>query len=80
MKLTKKVTITVDEVEEIVCDRCGRKTKKDDELFEFQEYLSIEHECGYGSAISDETMLFVDLCQHCVKEMLLPIARMEEIH
>jgi hypothetical protein len=44
--------------------------------FEFDEYLSIDHVCGYGSIIGDETRLQVDLCPHCVKELLLPFARL----
>ena len=59
----------------ITCDRCGRNTENEPGNFEFAEYLTIKHTCGYGSIIGDDTILQVDLCQHCVKELLLPFAR-----
>jgi hypothetical protein len=70
--------ITVQEPTAIICDRCGRRTENESNLFEFGEYLSIEHECGYGSVIGDGTLLELDLCQYCVKELLLPFARLTE--
>lgn len=68
--------VTVQEPASIICDRCGRGTDNAPDSFEFNEYLSIDHACGYGSIIGDETRLQVDLCQHCVKELLLPFARL----
>jgi hypothetical protein len=58
----------------ITCDRCGCSTKNEPGNFEFAEYLSIKHTCGYGSIIGDGTTLQVDLCQYCVKELLLPFS------
>jgi hypothetical protein len=67
--------ITTSEPASITCDRCGRSAANEPGDFEFAEYLSIKHNCGYGSIIGDETTLQVDLCQHCIKELLLPFAR-----
>ena len=66
--------ITATEPATIICDRCGRSTKNEPDNFEFAECLSIKHTCGYGSIIGDGTTLQVDLCQHCVKEVLLPFS------
>lgn len=51
--------------------------------FEFEridrgEYLSIDHIGGYASIFGDEARMRLDLCQHCVKELLLPSARFSE--
>jgi len=67
--------IVATEPASIICDRCGRSAENEPGRFEFDEYLSIEHTCGYGSIIGDETKFELDLCQHCVKELLLPFAR-----
>ncbi len=64
--------ITATEPASITCDRCGRSTQNEPGNFEFAECPSIKHTCGYGSIIGDGTALQVDLCRHCVKEVLLP--------
>ncbi|MBC9925395.1 hypothetical protein IT777_26630 (plasmid) [Klebsiella quasipneumoniae] len=50
------------------CDRCRRRAEKDN--LEFQEFLTIDHRAGYGSVFGDGSRLRLDLCQHCVKEIL----------
>lgn len=66
---------SVEEPASIICDRCDRRAENVPNCFEFGEYVSIDHACGYGSIIGDETRLQLDLCQYCVKELLLPFAR-----
>jgi hypothetical protein len=68
--------ITVQEPASIICDRCGRRAESDSDHFEYQEFLTIDNIGGYGSVIGDGTRLQLDLCQHCVKELLLPFARL----
>ncbi len=70
--------ITVQEIASITCDRCGRSAENASEDFEFEEFLSINNVCGYGSIIGDGIKLQLDLCQYCVKELLLPFARLTE--
>ena len=70
--------VTIQEPDAIICDRCGRRAESDMNRFEFEEYLSIDQVCGYGSIIGDGTRLQLDLCQHCVKELLSPFARLTE--
>ena len=71
--------VTIHEPEAIICDRCHRRAECNSDHFEFQEYLSIDNIGGYGSVIGDGTRFQIDLCQHCVKELLLPYARLEEL-
>lgn len=66
---------TIQEASAITCDRCGRRTEKEQDVFEYPECISIDHTCGYGSIIGDEVRYQVDLCQHCVRELLMPFAR-----
>jgi hypothetical protein len=70
--------ITAQEPASIICDRCNRHAESDSDHFEFQEFLSIDNIGGYGSAIGDGTRFQLDLCQYCVKELLLPFARLTE--
>jgi len=70
--------ISVQEPASISCDRCGSSAENEPNNFEFEEFLSIDHACGYGSIIGDGTRLQLDLCQHCVKELLLPFASLTE--
>lgn len=50
------------------CDRCHFHAEKDNP--EFHEFLSIDRRVGFGSVFDDGNRLKLDLCQHCVKELL----------
>ncbi len=50
------------------CDRCHFHAEKDNP--EFHEFLSIDRQAGFGSVFGDGNRLKLDLCQHCVKELL----------
>lgn len=67
--------MTIQEPASIICDRCGRRAENESDSFEFGEYLSLDHIGGYGSIVGDGTRLQLDLCQHCVRELLYPFAR-----
>ena len=49
--------VPVQEPASIICDRCGRRAENVPNDFEFGEYLSIEHICGYASIFGDETRM-----------------------
>jgi hypothetical protein len=66
--------VTSTEPDSITCDRCGRAIKNEPGNFDFAECLTIKHTCGYGSIIGDGVTLQADLCQQCVKEVLLPFS------
>lgn len=53
------------------CDKCGFSIISDDEDFvNWQEFIHIRHDCGYGSIFGDTSNLTLDLCQDCFKELL----------
>jgi hypothetical protein len=68
-KTFKTVKVTEETVEAVVCDKCKRRTIKDD-YAEFQEYHHIHFTGGYGSIFGDGITVKVDLCQHCLYEMV----------
>lgn len=51
------------------CDRCHRRLTPDDPG-EWQERLSLDHSCGFDSVFGDGSTVSLDLCQHCVREVL----------
>lgn len=67
---TESRPIAVQSVFRITCDRCGKSASSDDDLFEFQEYVSIKSECGYGSIFHDMATIEADLCQECVLSLM----------
>jgi hypothetical protein len=52
------------EITELVCDGCGLEAPVHDG-YEFSEFISIAHKCGYGAIHGDGMHLSIDLCQHC---------------
>ena len=54
-------------VSELYCDRCGAKAKHD--IAEgFNNFLQIEFDSSWGSAIGDGVHVEIDLCHSCVQE------------
>lgn len=45
-------------------DDCGRESTANED-YEFGEFISVNHRCGYGSIHGDSKQLTVDFCQHC---------------
>ncbi len=56
-------------VETLTCDKCHKKVAQGADGCEFQEFISINHHCGYSSVFEDNAKLTLDLCQHCFKAM-----------
>ena len=56
------------EVAKVTCDRCGRDCLSD--VSEAQECWHIDDVGGYGSVFGDGTRFQLDLCQHCLDEVL----------
>lgn len=48
----------------LTCDDCGLESTATED-YEFGEFISVNHRCGYGSTHGDGKQLSVDLCQHC---------------
>ncbi len=55
-------------VKQIRCDRCERLSELGET--EFEEFVSVDHKAGYASVFGDGNQVQIDLCQHCVKELL----------
>jgi len=72
----KKVTKQVDEVESVVCDRCGKEYGPND--LETEEFHHIRFTGGYESVFGDGVRVECDLCQHCLHEMIGDICRKRE--
>jgi len=56
------------DVVEIKCSVCKRDLLND--KMERQEAMHFHNYCGYGSVFGDGTEVYIDLCQHCFKELL----------
>ena len=61
-------TVTTQKLTSLVCDGCGIEASTDGD-YEFQEFISINHRCGYGSIHGDGTQITTDLCQQCFADM-----------
>ena len=56
-------------VDSFTCDVCKTEVHSDD-IFQFQERLSINIHAGFGSILGDGNVIECDLCQHCVEKLL----------
>jgi len=66
--MKKYKTIVQHEVTQLTCDACGLEAY-DDAGYEFREFITIEHQCGYGSIHGDDKQLSIGLCQQCFANM-----------
>lgn len=66
MQTFKKVT--TQKIETIVCDSCGLQASAESD-YEFHEFISIKHHCGYSSIHGDGKHIRIDLCQQCFADM-----------
>ena len=72
-------TVTAAQVVAAVCDRCGRDMKRRGETDGgWEERIAIAFRGGYNSVFGDGNAVELDLCQHCVKEVLGPWLRITE--
>jgi hypothetical protein len=61
-------TVTTQELAAVVCDGCGLQASAEGD-YEFHEFISIAHHCGYGSIHGDGKQIGIDLCQQCFADM-----------
>lgn len=66
--MLKYENVTTKQSVAAVCDRCGREMQKHDG--EWEERISIAFRGGYDSIFGDGNTVELDLCQHCIKEVL----------
>jgi len=67
------------EVVDLVCDRCGRQGSDEPNGFETQAFLSYHTVAGYASIFGDMNFLNLDLCQHCMKDVIGEWLRVTEV-
>lgn len=74
MKTFKKIKKSFLVKEYIICDVCKKSFSYDsreiDELSEIQEFISINHKCGYGSVFGDGNKVKLDMCHNCFNNLL----------
>ena len=70
-------TVTTQKVNSVVCDGCGLEANADSG-YEFQEFISVSHQCGYGSIHGDGKKIDIDLCQQCFADMCGDMLRVTE--
>lgn len=61
------IEILKKELDSIQCDFCHKIYNKKDDLFQIQEFHSINFIGGYGSVFGDGNHVECDICQHCLK-------------
>jgi len=61
-------TVIQHEASQLTCDACGLEVYADTG-YEFREFITIEHQCGYGAIHGDGRLLSIDLCQQCFADM-----------
>jgi len=77
MKNIVKIQTEKSLIASIVCDVCK---KEFNDLFEMQEFISINKNCGYESIFGDGSIIDIDICQCCFKELLAKYARISEYY
>jgi hypothetical protein len=55
-------TVTTQKIMTMVFDGCGLQASSDSD-YEFHEFISIAHHCGYSSIHGDGKQIEIDLCQ-----------------
>jgi hypothetical protein len=70
-------TVTMQKITTLVCDGCDIEASVDSD-YEFQEFISISNQCGYGSIHGDGKQIDIDLCQQCFADMCGDMLRVNE--
>jgi len=58
----------VQDISGYICDRCGREVEAPEG--EAEELVSIDRVGGYCSIFGDGNRISIDICQHCLKDVL----------
>ncbi|WP_448247835.1 hypothetical protein [Thalassotalea agariperforans] len=61
-------TVTTQALTTLVCDGCGLQASANAD-YEFNEFISVNQRCGYGSIHGDGKQINIDLCQQCFADM-----------
>ena len=70
MRRYKKIMTPTKTITHIECDRCGKEVFPSEDELDSQEAIHFEFTGGFSSVFGDGTTIYLDLCQHCFKEVL----------
>jgi hypothetical protein len=70
-------TVTTQKLTTVICDSCGLQASADSN-YDFHEFISIGHHCGYSSIHTDGKQIDIDLCQQCFADMCGDMLRVTE--
>lgn len=70
----KEIPSVIRRPESFICDVCKKKYT---DTLEMQEFQHIEFDGGYGSVFGDESLVEIDICQHCFKRLLGKYCRID---
>jgi hypothetical protein len=71
--IMKEVSTPV--IGKLICSRCEKVAKYEEE---FEEWLIYSNHCGYESIFGDGTIISVELCPQCIKEVLGEYLKLHE--
>ncbi len=69
--------VATQELTAVVCDGCGLQASAEGD-YEFHEFISVKHHCGYSSIHGDGKQIEIDLCQQCFADMCGDTLRVTE--
>jgi hypothetical protein len=69
MKIIKRVVKEVEEVQDYLCNRCGKTCHYRDPDEPFAGLLEVEYVAGYFSIFGDGDIYRFSLCELCLKEL-----------
>lgn len=68
--ITEKRVTRIAYKESITCDICKKTYRYDDDMNDIQEFFHINQCGGYGSIFGDGVYIKMDICQHCMKNII----------
>jgi len=66
MIIIKQITKVIEEVDDILCNKCGKSLKGE---CDFEGLIEAEAVGGYGSILGDMCKYKFSLCENCLKEL-----------
>ena len=72
MKVLKKVTKEIEELDDLICNKCGKTLKQiigSDGTYNFCGLEEVRMVCGYGS-LNDGDIYQFSMCEQCVLELM----------
>jgi len=69
---TRTAKVNKDVLDSIICDKCQKEYfyNNPDDLLEIEEFFEIQHSCGFNSIFGDNSFIELDICQHCMSELI----------